>query len=205
MARTSNSLIYRSPRMYGLAMRLLYGRHHDARYRSLAALIPEHASVVELCCGPGELYRRHLSSKSVRYVGLDRNPGFIRRVRAAGAMGHVVDVRSCSPLPAADYVLMQASLYQFMPEGSDLIARMLAAARRRVIIAEPIHNLSTSTGPLGPWLARMANPGDGAALDRHDEETLSRLLDQFRPRIERTFLLPGGRERVYVLTAQGAE
>jgi SAM-dependent methyltransferase len=185
-------------------MRVLYGRHYEARYRSLAALIPEHASVLELCCGTGELYRRHLSSKAIRYVGLDLNPEFIRRVRAAGADAREADVRSCSRFPSADYVLMQASLYQFMPEATVIIARMLAAARDRVIVAEPIHNLSASTGPLGPWLARMANPGDGDALERYDEETLTRLLNRFRPRIERTFLLPGGRERVYVLNAQGA-
>src|ERR687885_2896942 len=124
LRRQSTSLIYRSPRLYRLAMRAVYGRHYDARYRALAALIPERVSVVELCCGPGELYRRYLSSKGIRYRGLDRNPKFIRRVRAAGAVAQQVDVRSCGSFPRADYLLMQASLYQFMPEATAIVARM---------------------------------------------------------------------------------
>jgi hypothetical protein len=54
------SLIYRSPLAYEMLMLALYGRHYPARMRSIAAQVPTGASVLECCCGPAALYRRHL-------------------------------------------------------------------------------------------------------------------------------------------------
>src|SRR5205807_1701552 len=129
-------------------MRLLYGRHYSARYRALASLIPERASVVELCCGPGLLYRRALREKEVRYTGLDVSPRFIAGVRRAGGEAREWDVRSLVPLPHAEYLLMQASLYHFIDRAPEIVDRMLAAAEHEVIIAEPIRNLTGGGLPL---------------------------------------------------------
>jgi hypothetical protein len=193
------SLIYRQPWVYETAMRILYGRNYEARYRALAALIPERASVVELCCGPGALYTRHLAAKQVRYVGLDLSPAFVRRLRAADVDARQWDVRSPQPLPSADCLLIQASLYQFVADAPAILDRMVAAARERVIVAEPIRNLSTSAGPLGRWVAKLANPGDGAPVERYTDETLADLFERFGAQVDRTFLLPGGRERAYLI------
>jgi ubiquinone/menaquinone biosynthesis C-methylase UbiE len=156
-------------------MRLLYGRHYAARQRAIADLIPPGASVLEVCCGPGTLYRRHLARKRVRYLGLDINAGFLRRVRRSGAEAREWDVRSADPLPPADFVIMQASLYHFMDDPRPLIERMLAIA------------------------ARLTDPGTGPQPDRYDEATLDRVLEPFASLVRERRLLPGGREKVYVL------
>jgi SAM-dependent methyltransferase len=197
---TTRSLIYRRPWVYETVMRGLYRRNYEARYRALAALIPQRASVVELCCGPGALYRRHLAAKHVHYVGLDSSPPFVGTLRAAGIDAREWDVRSSQPLPRADYALMQASLYQFMADAPAILDRMMSAAAQGVIVAEPIRNLSTSAGTLGRRFARFANPGDGAPVDRYTEESLALLLEPFSRRLQRTFLLPGGRERAYLIS-----
>jgi SAM-dependent methyltransferase len=193
----SPGLVYRSAALYEAVMRLLYGRHYGARQRAIAALIPEDSSVLELCCGPGTLYRRHLARKRVRYLGLDINAGFLRRVRRGGAEAREWDVRAPDPLPPADYVLMQASLYHFMDDPGALIQRMLAAARREVILAEPVHNVAKQPGPLGAIAARLTDPGTGPQPDRYDEPGLDRVLEPYIVRDR--MLLPGGREKVYVL------
>lgn len=183
-------------------MRLLYGRHYHGRYAAIADLIPLGSSVVDLCCGPGVLFARHLKQKSVRYTGLDVNRGFITRLRRGGGYGEVWDIRSERPLPRADYAVMQASLYQFLPDASGVVDRMLQAARRQVIIAEPIHNLASSDNFLlrlaGQWLT---DPGTGGEPHRFTEATLDHLFSGYQSRLDRSMLIPGGREKVYVLKA----
>ncbi|MDQ6750463.1 MAG: class I SAM-dependent methyltransferase [Actinomycetota bacterium] len=185
-------------------MTVLYGRHYQARYSTLASLIPPGASVVELCCGPGTLYRRALRAKEIRYVGLDISRVFVDAINAAGGDGRVWDVRSPAALPGAEYLLLQASLYHFIESAaSSVIERMLVAAEREVIIAEPIRNLTNGRLPLSRALGALADPGTGAQPHRYTEQTLDRLLAPHHARLRTAFLLPGGREKAYVLTASG--
>jgi len=94
---------------------------------------------------------------------------------------------------------MQASLYHFLPRADQLVTQMLAAARDRVVISEPVRNLSSSELPLiGALGRRAADPGVGGHAHRFTEQTLDTLLKQFEP--EKAFLIPGGREKVYVLS-----
>jgi SAM-dependent methyltransferase len=193
------SLVYQSATLYDLVMRLLYGWHHADRDRAIAALIHDGASVVDLCCGPGFLYERHLRRKGVDYLGLDINPRFIRRVARLGARAQVRDLRRDEPLPEADFIVMQASLYQFLPDVAPVLARMRAAARHSVIVAEPIRNLATGRVPLVSALARrMADPGLGRCARRFDERSLEAALSNPALRTH-TALIPGGREQVHVL------
>src|SRR5947199_2218 len=126
------SFIYRIPAVYELVMRVLYGRHYAARFRAIAALIPERSSVLELCCGPATLFERHLRHQAIDYTGLDLSPRFVDRVVRLGGRASVRDLHDGGPLPSADYVIMQASLYHFLPDPSPLLGRMFEAARRRV-------------------------------------------------------------------------
>src|SRR5438552_2585873 len=140
-------LIYKSSALYGLVNWLLYGRHHLARYRVIADLIPPGASVVDLCCGTATLYHRFLHAKNVRYTGLDASASFVDALNKRGGTGILWNLRSDKPLPRADYVIIQGALYFFLPDPSPLIERMLAAANEEIIIAEAIRNLSDSAIP----------------------------------------------------------
>ncbi len=199
----ATSFIYKSSSMYELAMLLLYGRHYLERYRAIAELIAPGSSVLDLCCGPAYLYHRHLRAKSVHYTGLDINAKFIERLTGRGGFGRVWDLRSDEPLPTADYVIMQASLYHFLPDASPIVNRMLRAARRQVIIAEPVRNLTDSNSRL---LARLgglfSNPGTGEPSLRFNEASLARFFSAYGPRVVQSFPIAGGREKVFVLTGQ---
>jgi trans-aconitate methyltransferase len=198
--RVSTSLIYRSSTVYQAVMFALYGRHYRSRYRAMSDLISPNSTVLDLCCGPGYLYQRFLKPKSVKYHGIDVNPQFIHRIDRAGATGQVADLNTLDPLPTADYVIMQASLYHFLPDPASIVDRMLKAGGRQVIIAEPIRNLSTLNLPLLSRLAsRHANPGSGNHQQRFTQKTLDQFFSQYASRVSLQFLIPGGREKIYVL------
>jgi len=194
------SPIYKLPVLYEAVMLVLYGRNYSARYRQLADLIPTGSRVLDLCCGPAVLYDRYLRRKSVRYTGLDLSEHFIHRLRRRGGEGLVWDVRSPAALPHADCVIMQASLYHFLPDPEPVVGRMLQAARQAVIIAEPIRNLANSRLRLVAACARrLTDSGNGSAHLRFTPETLDQFFASFGPRVRHSFYIPGGREKVFVL------
>ena len=199
----STSLIYRSAVGYELLMRALYGRHYSDRMLAVAGEVPDGASVLELCCGPGTLYLRHLRARTRGYVGIDVNPRFVEQLRRRGVDARRLDVaQSDDPLPDADVVILQASLYHFLPGPERVIDRMLASARERVIVSEPVRNLASSNLPLiGRLGRRAADPGVGGHGQRFTEATLEALMARYQERTLKSFLIPGGRERVYVLSA----
>jgi hypothetical protein len=201
----TTSLIYKNALIYESLMLVLYGPAYFDRYRELAELIPWGATVTDLCCGPATLFHRHLQQKQVRYTGLDINRKFTDDLAASGGTGIQWDMAQEKPLPEAEYVLMQASLYHFLPNPAVVVNRMLAAAQKKVIIAEPIRNMATSSNPLFAWMGqKLTNPGTGEQAHRFSE----RLLDQFfipyqeQGLVEDARLIAGGREKLYVLSAQ---
>jgi trans-aconitate methyltransferase len=192
-------IIYRSPLLYQAIMRVLYGRHYDARNLAIANLIPPGSSVLDLCCGPGLLYERCLRQKKADYTGIDASPSFIARVNQLGARAIVSDLTRARALPRADYVVMQSSLCYFLPEPSSIIDRMLDAARTAVIISEPIRNLSTSSSAIIRQIAvKLSGPG-GERPQRFTEGTLDQLFERYAESLIDKFKIPGGREKIYLL------
>jgi SAM-dependent methyltransferase len=182
---------------------MLYGRHYSSRYRTIAELIPPNSSVLDLCCGPAVLYERHLRQKPIEYTGLDINEKFIKRIARLGAHGQIWDLRSDTPLPPADYVIMQGGLLHFLPDASPMVDRMLQAARRQVIISEAIRNFASSNAPLLASLGRwLTDPGTGRHPLRFTERTLDDFFTAYAARVDRSFLISGGREKIYVLNAK---
>lgn len=196
------SLIYRNRSAYNLVMRVLYGRHYAARFQAIADLIPDGAAVVDLCCGTATLFTDYLREKGVDYLGLDINDGFIAQLKDLGGRGQVQDLHADTALPEADILVMQASLYHFLPEPRHVIDRMLASARNQVIVAEPVRNMTNSDNRVLATLGRrFTDAGDGAQEHRFTETTLDELFDHYAPRVESRSLIAGGREKLYVLRA----
>ena len=194
------SLIYRSAPVYEFVMRALYGQHHGGRLRAVGEQVPPGANVLELCCGPGSLYFRHLRSRVGSYIGLDSNPAFVKRLQARGVDARLTNLMDAQPLPGADVAIMQASLYHFLPDANGILRRMLDAAERCVIISEPIRNLSSSTLPVvGTIARRAADPGVGTHSVRFTETALDQLMAAYDVRA--TIHVAGGRDKVYVLGA----
>lgn len=192
----------RSPAAYELHMRLLYGRHYRDRIRAVAAEVPPGASVVELCCGPGTLYTDHLRERVSSYIGLDHNERFVHGLRRQGIDARPVDLSNArAPIPSADVAIIQDALENFLPDAAHVIDRMLAAARRLVVVSERVRHLATSPNPLVRLVGlALADPGPDER-DCFTEETLDELFVPYRELVLKGSLIAGGREKLYVLRA----
>ena len=72
----------------------------------------------------------------------------------------------------------------------------------RVIVSEPVRNLSTSRlAPLAQLAQRGTASGSGEHSERFDEPRLDRLMNRYASRLARSHLLPGAREKLYELRA----
>jgi hypothetical protein len=199
------SVIYRSPLLYHFVMRALHGRHFQDRYLAVSAEVPEGADVVELCAGDAWLYKHYLRPKGVKYLGLDNSPQFVRAAKEEGLDIRIHDAFR-DPIPEASVVIMQASLHLFHANVETVISRMLDAAKQKVIIAEPIRNMSDSPNPLAAWIGRKMTTPHGSGPNhthRYNPETFRSLMNRF-PECERVFFEKGEREMVAVLKGRGA-
>ena len=197
-------LIYRNARLYAWAMRLLYRGALDERNRALAEYIEPGTRVVDLCCGPPLLFTAELERKHVHYLGIDLNPVFLAAIQKSGAEAMNLDLRDAPRLPRGDYVIMQSSLYHFLPDPTPIVERMLEAAGRRVILSEPVRNISQSKLPGVAALAALASDaGHGAQPERFDEATLDRFFEAYSERIVESSLFARDREKLYVLQGGG--
>jgi hypothetical protein len=89
-----------------------------------------------------------------------------------------VDVRwfnlLTDPVPAADYVVMASSLYHFADRADEILDKLRRAARRAVIISEPVRNLSDL--PLvGGAMAALTSAGVGDNEQRFNLTTFTAL------------------------------
>jgi len=197
-------------------MRVLYGSGYKDRSEALATLIPKGSSVVDLCCGPATLYFRYLRPRDVSYTGLDINRRFVERLSRMGpdkrpransqesprVTGIVWDVATDVSLPEADYVIMQSSLYHFLPDPNPIVDRMLAAAHKGVILTEPVRNLAQSKNPSVARLARkLTDPGTGDQPRRFNESRFEEFVNQYRARglVVAYYPIAAGRERLCML------
>lgn len=189
--------IYRFPALYQLAMRIGYGRDYAARYALIADRIGSPTEVLEVCCG-GLALHRHLHDRGLlrSYVGLDLEPAMLRLAARCGAHVRAFDVRDGLELPGAETVIIQASLYQFHDLADTLLPRLWAAARRLLVIAEPVRNLAHSRYSLARWIARMLNRTRDGRIHtfRYTEATLLELYRRSKIPVSCLDRTPGGHE-----------
>ncbi len=162
------SPIYWNAKGYDLVMRLLQGERRFKELGRVAELIEPGSSVVDLCCGTAKLYRDHLRHLSVDYMGLDANGHFIRFLKEIGINGRLFNVLEEVAVPAADYITMCSSFYHFRNEEAVVLSKMIAAARKAVVISEPVRNLSQLRfEPLGRFFNWLTRPGVGTSEFRY--------------------------------------
>ncbi|MFH1004263.1 MAG: class I SAM-dependent methyltransferase [Bacteroidota bacterium] len=180
-------------------MKFLYGRNFETRYIAISEIIPENTSVTEVCAGDGYLYEYYLKKKNIKYIGLDVNPVFVNAARKKNISFFLHDLMM-DDVPSADYVIIHASLYQFIPNEHVIIKKLLNAAATTLIISEPVRNLSDSTNPVIAAFAKYsANPGNAHAVKRFNKETLIACFKQY-PEFKKVKAIKGGRELIGIFT-----
>ena len=202
---TTQSFIYANRRAYHWLMRGLYGRHFEDRYRAIAAHVPASSRVVDVCAGDAYLYLAHLRHKPVTYVAVDASPQLVAWARARGVDARVFDVWN-DDLPHGDNVIMQASLYQFLPHADRIVDKLLAAARQQVIITEPIRNIADSDNPVLALIGhRFTRPASGHYAARRFNRASFTALCRAYPELQTLDDLPGGREMLAVFRGRATD
>jgi hypothetical protein len=198
------SPFYSSPALYQLLIRFLYRKYFNERYQVVADEIPAGCSVVDVCAGEAFLYLKYLKKKSVTYIAVDNSPHF-----AQWGLRRGIDYRKLNvfidKIPTADVVIMMASLYQFYPHEKETVQKLIRSARKKVIITEPISNLSSSQinfiAKFANWLTTPFEVPPQYTGERFDEKRLVEFLSSFSgfQGIEK---IAGGREMVAVIKGE---
>ncbi len=199
------SLIYWDIRLYRSIMTLLYSGKYAARFEAVEAFLgPDDRSVLELCFGDtriAEFCRRTGRS----WVGLDLNKRFVDHACGKGYDARAVDLLNSAQLPAADVCIMMGSLYHFESVIDEVVEKMLGVGKK-LILSEPVVNLSARPGIIGALARRMANAGHGSETFRFGRkelvDTMSRAADRlgFSTRVSME-----GRDLIMVLEREGTE
>jgi hypothetical protein len=176
----TTSLVYSHIHLYRFAMNVLYLGGYRRRFRDVIALIGDARSVCDLCFGD-TIVARWCRDHDRQWTGVDINPHFCARARSEGF--HVIEGDLFSlDVPLAEVYVMAGSLYHFhdrLPRFFDLVFRHTD----RLILSEPVRNLSSLPGPLGSLARRGANPGNRPAPFRYDERSLLDALRQEETRL----------------------
>lgn len=173
------SPIYLHPVLYELSLRLLYNVHYNNRYREVSDLIPAGGTVCDICAGDAALYRYFLCKKNVEYTVFDFNTKFTGWLSKKNI--HSINANVISDaIPESDYIVMMGSLCQFIPNERTILSKLVKATKKRLIVTEPIRNLSSSAFPIVRWLGRiLSQTKESDHPHRFRYETLVPLLNEF--------------------------
>ncbi len=168
--------LYWNPFFYRAILKAIRSKDPNAMYRTVAQEIGG-LSTLDLCCGYGELRRWTANGD---YIGIDKNPAFLRHLRKkciAAIEGDLSDV----VWPPAECLVIVDSLYHFLPDIDSVMSKIMAYPFRKLIVSEPIENLSHSSWT---WLSRFAVWATRVDGQRHphrfDEQTLRSFFARYR-------------------------
>jgi hypothetical protein len=188
-------IIYWHPAIYEFFVRLMFGKEYRKRYTIISDLIPENSAVTDVCCGDCKLYE-FLKDKNVRYRALDCNVRFVARAKKRGIRAEVFDLYN-DEVPSSDIIVLQSSLYQFIPRHDEILRKLFHAARSYLIISETTKSYGRSAARAISFFAhRMTDPGDGMKPYRFSLEALRQSLKPYEANVVREFFWD---EREYVV------
>ena len=140
MMNSNVSLLYKSHTIYSVLIKILYGKYFLNRYRDLRSYIPIGDTVLDVCSGDCNLYHFAIKGRN-QYTGVDINISKLKKNKNVNQKQ--LDIIN-DPIPKADIIILQGSLYQFLPNQKLVIDKLLFNAKKKVIISEPIINIANS-------------------------------------------------------------
>ena len=190
-------LVYRTPGLYHLVLWALYRGRPSDRFAAVGQEVAPGDSVVDLCAGTSLLYET-LAGVAGSYRAFDLNERFVSVLRRQGIEAECCDVRTLD-IPSADVITMSSALYHFHPHRLEMLEKMRARARKKVVVVEPVRNHADSALPLWGAFARwVSRVGDNRVDFHFTPASLTSLLEQI-PGHKRLDFICGGRDARLVL------
>lgn len=160
-------------------MNLLYAGRYRNRFTDIIRLMgPDDKTVVELCFG--DVFIADYCKETGRnWIGYDINGAFVDFARKKGHPAQCRDILSIESLPCADVLIFAGSLYHF--SGSmDRIWRLMTAASPKILLSEPVHNITSQKNIIGAIGARATTVRNGAEAFRFDRDSFVQMLEAYR-------------------------
>ena len=154
--------------------------------------------MVDVCCGDSYL-QSFFENKNIEYLGLDFNPTFINFSSKRGINAKLFNIYK-DDIPQADYIVIQTSLYQFIPNHDQILQKLYQAADKYLIITETLKSLGGSGNKFVSSIGRfLNNPGDGVKAERFVMQTFKKAMKPFQKNIEHEFFINGGLDYLVVI------
>jgi hypothetical protein len=180
------SFIYWNIWIYRFVMNVLYAGKYKKRFKDITALLgPHDRSVVELCFGDWYI-AMHCRKSGKTWKGFDMNKSFVARAIGKGFSAEAVDLLATGSLPRADVCIMAGSLYHFH-EAIDRVLPLMLACAPKIIISEPVKNVSARSGFTGAIAGYLSNAGNGGERFRYTRESLTAMLDVYKEKYAFTY------------------
>ena len=198
------SIFYSNINLYRLFVRLIYLQGYNRRYERIAELIPPGARVLEICCGDCYLYEKYLKKKNIKYIGFDINETFIKHAKKRSIDVKFLDIRKVNSFPMTEFILIHASLYQFIPDEREIIEKMLNSATDKVIIAEPVKNwASTGNFLIKKFVHIFSKQKVKTSNRRFNERTFNKLCENFKEYLKNIYKFNNSREIIATFKGRG--
>ena len=161
-------------------MNLLYRGKYKNRFDDIISMLDDNdAKVLELCFG--DIYiADHCIATGRQWVGLDINDSFVSNAVRMGYDAMRADIVTCDSFPQSDVCIIAGSLYHFNDTIYELFAKMLDSAKYKILISEPVSNLSCRPGIIGSIAKRSANAGRKSEKFRFDENALIETMERMK-------------------------
>lgn len=192
------SITYWHPLIYSLLIKLSFKTSYQKRYEVISNLINTNSSVVDICCGDCKVFD-YLKDKKIDYLGLDFNSYFVKNAKKRRINAREFNIHK-DEIPKSEYILIQASLYQFIPKHDKILQKLFDAATKYLVISEPIVNYGNSKSKIISCISKILNnPGDGVKPYRFTLDTLKRALEPFKKNIVKEFLISNNMEYLVLI------
>lgn len=179
------SLIYKNAFFYRIIMNILYSGGYKERYRIIFRHIKNAESVLELCFGD-ILLAESCRNNNINWVGMDINEVFVNRAIKKGFNAILSDISEVEIFPKAELIVLAGSFYHFENNADDILKKMLDTAEK-IIISEPVHNISAKKGLLGYIARKSANTGKKQESFRYNERSFIDFLDKNKTKMGFTY------------------
>jgi hypothetical protein len=172
------SIIYNNIYFYRLVMNLLYSARYNHRFKDIFSRISDSdSSVLDLCFGDTYIAEK-CREQGKKWQGYDLNESFVRNAVKKGFNAEVKDLLKLKEFPRTDVCIMSGSLYHFNDALDDVLSKMLNCAPK-VIISEPIKNISSQKGLPGKFAQIFTDAGKGSEAFRFNEKSFIEMLDKY--------------------------
>jgi hypothetical protein len=173
-------------------MNLIYTGSYTKRFDQVIAKIKSLAprSVTELCFGD-TLIADFCRKEHIVWKGIDINDKFVSRARRKGYDSVWKDVSRLTSFEPCDLFVMSGSLYHFDAGQRERLFTNMLAVSDRILLSEPVLNLSSRPGIIGKLARSSANAGKGFENFRFSEQTFLEMLEDLGKKLNFSFLQLG--------------